>query len=92
MSYEVQLQSTLRYHSLGFGKDSLPDSKLVLAENGRDVSDFRLTIYKRSDYSHLRNEQQLLYFKVATKFKILYSRLGLSKGLRRPVSCLITGN
>ncbi|GFS94440.1 hypothetical protein TNCV_2014651 [Trichonephila clavipes] len=56
-----QLQRTLLYHPLAVGEDSLPDSKLVLAENGRGVSDFRLTIYKQSDGSHLRNEQQLLY-------------------------------
>ncbi|GFX91805.1 hypothetical protein TNCV_3530041 [Trichonephila clavipes] len=36
-------------------------SELVLAENGRRVSDFRSTIYKWSDDSHLRDKQQLLY-------------------------------
>ncbi|GFW96628.1 hypothetical protein TNCV_2846851 [Trichonephila clavipes] len=37
MSYEVQLQRTILY-LLAVGEDSLPDSKLVLAENGRGVS------------------------------------------------------
>ncbi|GFU49619.1 hypothetical protein TNCV_4143871 [Trichonephila clavipes] len=43
------------------GENSMQDSKLVLAENGRGVSDFRLTYYKQSDDSHLNDEQQLLY-------------------------------
>ncbi|GFX81837.1 hypothetical protein TNCV_2570371 [Trichonephila clavipes] len=42
-SYEVQLQRPLLYHPLAVGEDSLLDSKLVLVENGRGVSDFRLT-------------------------------------------------
>ncbi|GFS77892.1 hypothetical protein TNCV_2027811 [Trichonephila clavipes] len=42
MSYGVKLQLTLLYNPLG--DDSLPDSKLVLVENGRGVSDFRLTL------------------------------------------------
>ncbi|GFV38427.1 hypothetical protein TNCV_4393081 [Trichonephila clavipes] len=62
MNYEVQQQLTLLHHPLEVGEDSLPDSKLVLAEKGKGVSDFRLTLYKRSDDSHLRDEQQLLYF------------------------------
>ncbi|GFY29472.1 hypothetical protein TNCV_2626431 [Trichonephila clavipes] len=60
MSY-VQLQRTLQYHPLAIEEDSLPDSKLVLAESRKDVSDFRLTLYKWSDDSDLRDEQQLLY-------------------------------
>ncbi|GFW87367.1 hypothetical protein TNCV_1267401 [Trichonephila clavipes] len=43
------------------GEESLLDSKLVLTENGRRVSDFRLALHKRSDDPHLRDEQQLLY-------------------------------
>ncbi|GFW92136.1 hypothetical protein TNCV_3540221 [Trichonephila clavipes] len=46
---------------MAIGEDSLADSKLVFAENGRRVSDFRLTLYKWSDDSHLLDEQQLLY-------------------------------
>ncbi|GFW40870.1 hypothetical protein TNCV_4369181 [Trichonephila clavipes] len=38
MSYEVQLQFTLLYHSLVIGGDSVPDSKIVLAENGRGTT------------------------------------------------------
>ncbi|GFX63017.1 uncharacterized protein TNCV_3465621 [Trichonephila clavipes] len=34
MSYEVQLQRRFLYHPLAVGEDNLPDSKLVLAENG----------------------------------------------------------
>ncbi|GFV93531.1 hypothetical protein TNCV_1988441 [Trichonephila clavipes] len=60
MSYEVQLHRTLLYQPLVVGEDSLPDSKPVLTENGKGVSDFRLTLYKRSDEPHLRDE--LLYF------------------------------
>ncbi|GFW29923.1 uncharacterized protein TNCV_4999631 [Trichonephila clavipes] len=59
MNYEIQLQLTLLYHPLALGEDSLLDSKLVLAENGRGVSDFRLTLHKRSDNSYLRDEQQI---------------------------------
>ncbi|GFX38163.1 hypothetical protein TNCV_3837621 [Trichonephila clavipes] len=61
MNYEVHLQLTLLYHLLTVGEDSLPDSKLILDENGRGISGFRLTLYKRSDDSYLRDEQQLLY-------------------------------
>ncbi|GFX65635.1 hypothetical protein TNCV_4093301 [Trichonephila clavipes] len=42
-------------------RKSLPDSKLVLAKNGRSVIDFYLTLYIRSEDSHLSDEQQLLY-------------------------------
>ncbi|GFX99958.1 hypothetical protein TNCV_259951 [Trichonephila clavipes] len=42
------------------GEDSLPNSKLELAENRRGISDSCLTLYKRSDDSHLHDEQQLL--------------------------------
>ncbi|GFW01475.1 hypothetical protein TNCV_5031251 [Trichonephila clavipes] len=35
ISSEVQLKSTLLYHPLAVEADSLPDSKLVLAEHGR---------------------------------------------------------
>ncbi|GFS72169.1 transposable element Tcb2 transposase [Trichonephila clavipes] len=52
----------LLHHLLDVRKDSLPNSKLVLSENGRGVSDFRLTLYKRSVDSRLRVEHQLLYF------------------------------
>ncbi|GFV67735.1 hypothetical protein TNCV_4624151 [Trichonephila clavipes] len=62
ISYEVQLQLTLLHHPLAVGEDSLPDSKLALAGNGRSVRNFRLTFYKRSDDSHLRDEQQRLYW------------------------------
>ena len=41
---------------------TLPDSKLVLSETGRGVRDFCLTLYKRSDDSHLLDEQELFYF------------------------------
>ncbi|GFU49311.1 hypothetical protein TNCV_4122191 [Trichonephila clavipes] len=61
MSYEAQLERTFLYHRLVIGEDNLTDSKLVLAENGRDVSEFHLTLYKWSDDSHLCNEQQNLY-------------------------------
>ncbi|GFS63239.1 hypothetical protein TNCV_1496581 [Trichonephila clavipes] len=61
MSYEVKLQCALLYHPLAVREDSMSNSKHVLAENGRGVSDFRLTLYKRSDESHLCDEQQLLY-------------------------------
>ncbi|GFX43892.1 hypothetical protein TNCV_4111711 [Trichonephila clavipes] len=43
------------------GEDSLPDSKLVLAENMSGVRDFRFTFYKWYNDSRLRDEQQLLY-------------------------------
>ncbi|GFW47129.1 hypothetical protein TNCV_55821 [Trichonephila clavipes] len=56
LSYEVLLQLTLLYHPLTIGEDSVLDSKLILSENGRGVSNFRLTIYKQSDDSHLRDE------------------------------------
>ncbi|GFS64878.1 hypothetical protein TNCV_2000851 [Trichonephila clavipes] len=52
MIYGAQLQRTLLYHSILVGEDSLPDSKLVSAENGRGVSDIRLTLYKRSVVTH----------------------------------------
>ncbi|GFT68940.1 hypothetical protein TNCV_1804691 [Trichonephila clavipes] len=42
MSYEVQLQRNLLYQLPTVGEESLPDSKLVLAENGRGVNDFRI--------------------------------------------------
>ncbi|GFV82006.1 hypothetical protein TNCV_3152041 [Trichonephila clavipes] len=60
MSKEIQLHSRLLYHSLTVGQDFLSHSKLVLAENGRGVSNFRLTLYEQSDDSHLRDEQQFL--------------------------------
>ncbi|GFU55373.1 hypothetical protein TNCV_200351 [Trichonephila clavipes] len=44
MCYEVQLQRTLLYHPLAVGEHSLLDSKLVPAENGRGVRDFRLML------------------------------------------------
>ncbi|GFX71680.1 hypothetical protein TNCV_4131261 [Trichonephila clavipes] len=62
MYYEVKLQHTLLYLSLAVGEDSLQDSKLVLAKNRRGVSDFRLTLYKQSNDSHLRDEQQFSYW------------------------------
>ncbi|GFS97432.1 hypothetical protein TNCV_733631 [Trichonephila clavipes] len=62
MIYEVQLPCTLLYLPLEVGEDSLVNSKLVLTKNGRGVSDFRLALYKRSDDSYLRDEQQRLYF------------------------------
>ncbi|GFY30876.1 hypothetical protein TNCV_3120361 [Trichonephila clavipes] len=55
------------YLLLAVGEDILPDSKLVLAENGRGVSDFRLALYKRSEDSHLRDEQQLLCFNLVNQ-------------------------
>ncbi|GFU80642.1 hypothetical protein TNCV_1549091 [Trichonephila clavipes] len=61
ISYEVHLQCSLLYHPLAVGEVNLPDSKLVLFENGRVTSDFSLTHYKRSDDSQLHDEQQLLY-------------------------------
>ncbi|GFY11325.1 hypothetical protein TNCV_4473081 [Trichonephila clavipes] len=61
MSHEVQLQHTLLYHPLAVGEDNLPGSKLVPAENGRGVSDFSLTLYKRSVDLHLSDELQLSY-------------------------------
>ncbi|GFW74489.1 hypothetical protein TNCV_2413881 [Trichonephila clavipes] len=61
MRYEVQLQGTLPYNPLAVGEYSLPNSKLALAENGRGVNEFRLTFYKRSNDSHVRDEQQPLY-------------------------------
>ncbi|GFV25087.1 hypothetical protein TNCV_1006811 [Trichonephila clavipes] len=42
------------------GEDSQRDSQLVLDENRRGLSDFRLILYKQSDDSHLSDEQQLL--------------------------------
>ncbi|GFV43564.1 hypothetical protein TNCV_1690081 [Trichonephila clavipes] len=60
-SYVVQLLRTFLYQPLAVEADSLLDSKLVFAENGIGVSDFRLTLHKRSDDSHLRDVQQLLY-------------------------------
>ncbi|GFY16237.1 hypothetical protein TNCV_2348821 [Trichonephila clavipes] len=61
MKYEVNQQLTLMQHPLAFGEDGLPNTKLVLTVNGKGLRDFRLTHYKRSDDSHLRDEQQLLY-------------------------------
>ncbi|GFW91642.1 hypothetical protein TNCV_4500611 [Trichonephila clavipes] len=92
MSYEVQLHCELLYHPLAVGEDSLPNSTLVLAESKRGVSDFRLTHYKRSDDSHLRDEQQLLYLTLNYQptFKMLSSMLGLGTALRRLTSCLVT--
>ncbi|GFS97293.1 hypothetical protein TNCV_1824581 [Trichonephila clavipes] len=59
---EVQLQRTMLRSPLAVGEESLPDSKLVFAENGRCISDFRLKFYKRSsDDLHLLDEQQILY-------------------------------
>ncbi|GFV80876.1 hypothetical protein TNCV_3517431 [Trichonephila clavipes] len=40
MNYEVQQQLTFLYHLLADGEDSLPDSKLVPAENGRGKKTF----------------------------------------------------
>ncbi|GFY34169.1 hypothetical protein TNCV_2504721 [Trichonephila clavipes] len=40
ISYEVQLQRTLLFYPLKVAEDSLPDSKLVLAENERGISDY----------------------------------------------------
>ncbi|PRD22397.1 UNVERIFIED_CONTAM: hypothetical protein NCL1_49188 [Trichonephila clavipes] len=37
MSCEVQLQQTFLYRPLTIGGDSLPDLKLLLAENGKDI-------------------------------------------------------
>ncbi|GFU53528.1 hypothetical protein TNCV_3169571 [Trichonephila clavipes] len=59
MGYEVQLQCNLLYHPPAVREKGLPDSKLVLVGNGRCVGDFCLTPYKRSDDSHLSDEQQL---------------------------------
>ncbi|GFX99917.1 hypothetical protein TNCV_259541 [Trichonephila clavipes] len=79
MNNEVRLQLSLLYHSLAVGEDSLSDSELVLAGN-RSVSDFRLTICKRSNDSHLRDEQQLLYL------TLVYQPLR-SRCFQRPSGC-----
>ncbi|GFV04403.1 down syndrome cell adhesion molecule [Trichonephila clavipes] len=42
-------------------EDSLPESRLVLAETGRHVRDFRLTLYKRSDDLNLQDKQSIFY-------------------------------
>ncbi|GFV91738.1 hypothetical protein TNCV_4763031 [Trichonephila clavipes] len=65
--YEVQLQRILLYLPLAVGEDCLLDLKLVLAGNERYVSDFRLTLYKRSDDSHLGDEQLLLYLNLVNQ-------------------------
>ncbi|GFX54423.1 hypothetical protein TNCV_3825221 [Trichonephila clavipes] len=54
--YEVQMQCTLLEPPLAVGEESLPDSELILAENGIGVSDYHLTHCKRSDDLHLRDE------------------------------------
>ncbi|GFU71872.1 hypothetical protein TNCV_1628131 [Trichonephila clavipes] len=54
MSYEVYLQYTLLYHLLAVGEDNL-------SENGKGVRDFRLTLYKLSEDSHLCDKQHFLY-------------------------------
>lgn len=41
--------------------DSLPDSKLILAENVRGVSDLSLTLAKWSVDSHLRYVQHVMH-------------------------------
>ncbi|GFV40016.1 hypothetical protein TNCV_4412471 [Trichonephila clavipes] len=46
MSYEVQQQRSLLYHPLAVGEDSLPDSKLVLPENGRYLG-LSATMFRR---------------------------------------------
>ncbi|GFX38526.1 hypothetical protein TNCV_2344971 [Trichonephila clavipes] len=63
MSYEVQLLHALMYHFLTESPEKIVCRipKLVLTENGRGISDFRLAIYKRSDDSHLRDERQFSY-------------------------------
>ncbi|GFU10183.1 hypothetical protein TNCV_3449651 [Trichonephila clavipes] len=76
MSYEFQLHRILLYQPLEAGKDNLPDSKLVLSKNGRGVSDFPLSLYERSNDSHLRGEQQLLDLMSSTTVKMLSSNLG----------------
>ncbi|GFT19755.1 hypothetical protein TNCV_594341 [Trichonephila clavipes] len=96
LGYEVQ--RPLLYHPLTFGEDSLLDSKFVLAENGRGVRDFHLTLYKRS-HSGDQQESGLS----ATTFKMLSSSLGLGtantskmEGVgtahRQPASYLVTWN
>ncbi|GFU56862.1 hypothetical protein TNCV_2437411 [Trichonephila clavipes] len=52
ISYEVQLQRTLLFHPLAVGEDSLPDSKLVLTENGRGEDDYRLPLYTNGLMTH----------------------------------------
>ncbi|GFX28948.1 hypothetical protein TNCV_3029911 [Trichonephila clavipes] len=91
-SYEIL--HTLLDHPLAVGEDSLPDSKLIFAENGRSALDFRSTLYKWSDDSYLRDEQQLLYLLDSgglsvTTFKMLSSRFGLRTALRRSASRLV---
>ncbi|GFT04634.1 hypothetical protein TNCV_333981 [Trichonephila clavipes] len=75
-----------------FEEGSLLDSKLVLGENGRGVSDFRLYIThnKRSDDSRLRDALVLDFGLPVTPFKMLSSRLGLRTALRQPTSCVVT--
>ncbi|GFY23601.1 hypothetical protein TNCV_1039001 [Trichonephila clavipes] len=70
-NYEVQLQPTLLYHPLVVKAASLLDSKLALAGKERSIFGFRLTLYRRSDHSQLRAEQQFLYLTqdVSTEYR-----------------------
>ncbi|GFS53910.1 hypothetical protein TNCV_3761431 [Trichonephila clavipes] len=78
MSYEVAEQQWEQLnHPPAVREDSVQDSKFILAENGTGVSDFHLTFYKRSDDSHLCDEQQFSYLTLSTTFKRFFSSLGL---------------
>ncbi|GFY17475.1 hypothetical protein TNCV_3518321 [Trichonephila clavipes] len=75
------------------GEGNLLDSKHVLAGNRRNVSNFHLTLYKRSDDSHLRDEQQLLYLTQVYQpqhSRCFLSRFRLRTALGRSASCLET--
>ncbi|GFU34799.1 hypothetical protein TNCV_2319941 [Trichonephila clavipes] len=90
MKYKVELQRTFLSHPVAV-EDILPNSKLVLAENGRGISDFPLTLYKRSDDLHTCLASLVLNSDVlASTFKMISFRLGLGAALRRPPSCLMT--
>ncbi|GFS78623.1 hypothetical protein TNCV_3148211 [Trichonephila clavipes] len=72
------MQRTLLCHPLAVEEDSRTDLFLVLAENGRGIRDFYLILYKRTDDSHLRHEQQFLYL---TRVYELHGSRGFLPGL-----------
>ncbi|GFX92815.1 hypothetical protein TNCV_2657291 [Trichonephila clavipes] len=75
------------------GEHSLPDSKLVLAENGRDIRHFRLTLFKRSDDLHLCDDQQLFtsFGSINCNVQDVSSGLELCTAFRHSASCLPRG-
>ncbi|GFX08639.1 hypothetical protein TNCV_4171381 [Trichonephila clavipes] len=54
MRYEVQLQRKLQHRPLAIGKESQPDSKLVLDEDGRGVTiriDLKIDLFRKESPS-----------------------------------------